>query len=86
MTRLFPIFLFLAPACADPIENCEVPGLDCCTTNAQCVDTYASLFPFCHAPGENTGVCAECQTAEDCDVYETCLIDATLGGFCYEPK
>lgn len=86
MIRFFPMLLLLTSACVDPIENCEVTGLDCCTSDAQCEDTYPSQFPFCHASGDTTGVCAECQTAEDCDVYETCLIDSTLGGFCYDPE
>lgn len=77
---MFAAFLLLS---CSPIVDCPSTEKDCCTNDAQCWRFYGDVAPYCHRPGQRTGVCAECVGREDCRAGERCVEQKTeLGGFC----
>lgn len=85
MIRAIPLLaLALLAGCGDPIAGCDAAGADCCTSDDDCADHYGEVFPFCVTPGRQTGICAECLTGDDCDVYEVCREDPVIGAFCVD--
>lgn len=77
-------WLLLAGCGASPIEACAEQDIDCCTRDEECAEYYGSTFPYCVNPGKNSGICAECLSGDDCDVYEVCRDDPVIGGFCID--
>ncbi len=59
-------------ACSDPEVPCDVEGVDCCTADDECLDTYGAAAPFCVEPGATTGYCGECSKNDHCSSIERC--------------
>lgn len=76
------LITFLLACAGTPVERCDVEDVDCCTDDAQCAEVYGDAFPYCVDPGAKTGICAQCLTGDDCDVYEICADDPVLGAVC----
>ena len=77
------VLLLVVLGCgANPVEQCEVEGADCCRIDEECFEAYGDVFPYCVEPGAKSGICAQCLTGDDCGVYDICVDDPVLGKVC----
>lgn len=87
--RLLTLLVPFVVACGskNPVEKCDIPGIDCCTEDIDCLEFYGVEFKRCIDPGD-FGVCAECSSTADCDSlygpgYD-CVLDEVVGALCLE--
>lgn len=64
--------LLLALSCTAEPAPCDIAGIDCCTADDECLDTYGAEAPFCVEPGAFSGYCGECSKGDHCAVDEWC--------------